>query len=59
MTNEALEKACNILVDLNQCTNVHSDEYCCCPFRDEREKGDECISTHEKWKEYLLKEEDQ
>ena len=52
---KALDEACNIIVDLNDCTN-RSAKYPTCPFREECEKipHSGCLSTPERWKEYLL-----
>ena len=50
---KALDKACDIIVDLNDCTN-RSAEIPSCLFRGECEKSEKCLSTPEKWKEYLL-----
>ena len=51
---KALDEACDIIVDLNDCTN-RSAEIPSCLFRGECEKSDVCLSTPERWKEYLLK----
>lgn len=51
---KALDKACNIIEDLNDCTN-RAYKYTTCPFREDCEKSDVCLSTPERWKEYLLK----
>ena len=53
--DKALDKVLNIIIDLNECTNIHADKYITCPFREECEKGNKCISNYENWKEYLLK----
>lgn len=53
--DKALDKALNIIMDLNDCTNIYADEYITCPFREECEKGNECLSNYENWRDYLMK----
>lgn len=53
---KALEKACHVIDDLKDCTNIGSEIYRNCPFKEECNKGrfNGCIASKEKWKEWLL-----
>ena len=53
---KALDKACHVIQELNDCTNIGTDAYRKCPFFDECNKNrfNGCISNNEKWKEWLL-----
>ena len=53
--DKALDKALTIIIDLNECTNIHADKYITCPFREECEKGNECLSNYKNWRDYLMK----
>lgn len=52
--DKALDKALTIIIDLNECTNIHADKYITCPFREECEKGNKCISNYENWRDYFM-----
>lgn len=54
--SKALDKACHVIADLNDCTNIGTDAYSKCPFFDECNKNrfNGCIASKEKWKEWLL-----
>ena len=57
--SKALDKASDILYELNDCHNKWSEKYSHCPFYDECQKTqDGCIASKEKWKEWLLKEDE-
>lgn len=53
---KALDKACHVIDDLKDCTNIGSEIYRKCPFKEECNKGrfNGCIASIEKWKEWLL-----
>ena len=55
--DKALDKALDIIMDLNDCTNIYADKYITCPFREECEKCNDCISNYKNWREYLMKGE--
>ena len=52
----ALDKACHVIEELNDCTNIGTDAYHKCPFMEEcnKDRFNGCISNNEKWKEWLL-----
>lgn len=52
--DQALDKACCVIADLNDCTNNCSGYYPTCPFKYECWKLDGCISDKEKWKKYFM-----
>lgn len=58
---KALDKACEVIVELNDCTNLISEEYLHCPFgkkcNDTNGHFSICVSNKENWKEWLLDEE--
>lgn len=51
---QALDKACCVIADLNDCTNYRSVDYPTCPFKCECWKFDGCIGDKEKWKKYFM-----
>ena len=51
---KALELACDIITDLNDCTNKGSSKYPTCPFKNKCGTFDGCIGNKEKWKKYLM-----
>ena len=51
---KALELACDIITDLNDCTNKGSAKYPTCPFKNKCGTFDGCIGDKEKWKKYLM-----
>lgn len=51
---QALDKACCVIADLNDCTNYRSVDYPTCPFKYECWKLDGCIGDKEKWKKYFM-----
>ena len=51
---KALDKACCVIADLNDCTNYCSAYYPACPFKNECWKFDGCIGDKEKWKKYIM-----
>ena len=51
---QALDKACCVIADLNDCTNYRSVDYPTCPFKYECWKFDGCIGDKEKWKKYFM-----
>ena len=51
---QALDKACCVIADLNDCTNYRSVDYLTCPFKYECWKFDSCIGNKEKWKKYFM-----
>ena len=53
--NRVLDKSLHIIKELNDCTNQSSDEYPKCPFRNDCEKSSVCLSTKEKWFQYLMR----
>lgn len=55
---KALDKASDILYDLNDCDNLRAKNFGRCPFYDRCESLDKCIASKEKWKEWLLKEDE-
>lgn len=56
-----LDKACDVIVELNDCTNLSSEKYGHCPFEKKCNNGlwhdQNCISNKENWKELLMKDE--
>lgn len=56
-----LDKACDVIVELNDCTNLSSEKYGHCPFEKKCNNGlwhaQNCISNKENWKEWLMKDE--
>lgn len=58
---KALDKACDVIVELNTCNNLISEEYLHCPFEkkcnDTNGHFSRCVSNKENWKEWLLDEE--
>ena len=58
---KALDKACELLVNLNDCINLVSEEHLHCPFekkcKDNNGHFSGCISNKDNWKEWLLDEE--
>ena len=61
---KALDKACDVIVELNTCNNLVSEEYLHCPLEQkcnnrciEEKRNNRCISNKEEWKEWLLDEE--
>ena len=51
---KALDKACDIIADLNDCTNKGSVVYSTCPFKNKCGTFDGCIGNKEEWKKYLM-----
>lgn len=56
-----LDKAFDVIVELNDCTNLSSEKYGHCPFEKRCNNGlwhaSNCISNKENWKELLMKDE--
>lgn len=52
--SKALDKASDILYELNDCYNLRAENFARCPFYDYCESIDKCIASPEKWKEWLL-----
>ena len=54
-----LDKACDVIVELNDCTNLSSEKYGHCPFEKKCNNGlwhaSNCISNKENWKEWCMK----
>lgn len=57
---KALDKACDVIVELNDCTNLSSEKYGHCPFEKKCNNGlwhaQNCISNKENWKEWCMKD---
>lgn len=55
---KALDKACDVIVDMNHCTNLGAVEYIHCPFFDKEKRkcsGDrKCLSNRRNWKDWCL-----
>lgn len=55
-----LDKACDVIVELNDCTNLSSEKYGHCPFEKKCNNGlwhaSNCVSNKENWKELLMKD---
>lgn len=61
---KALDKACDVIVELNTCNNLVSEEYLHCPLEQkcnnrciEEKRNNRCISNKENWKEWCMKDE--
>ena len=55
---KALDKACDVIVELNTCNNLRAEQYEHCPFEKKcffHDLG--CFSNKENWKEWLMKDE--
>lgn len=56
---KALDKACDVIVELNDCTNLSSEKYGHCPFEKKCNNGlwhaSNCVSNKENWKEWCIK----
>ena len=52
--SNALDKASDILYELNDCDNLRAKNFGRCPFYDYCESIDKCIASKEQWKEWLL-----
>ena len=59
---KALDKACEVIVELNTCNNLVSEEYLHCPLEQkcnnrciEEKCNNRCISNKENWKEWCIK----
>ena len=56
-----LDKAYDVIVELNDCTNLSSEKYGHCPFeekcKDNNGHFSGCISNRDNWKEWCMKDE--
>ena len=59
---KALDRACDVIVELNTCNNLISEEYLHCPLEQkcnnrciEEKCNNRCISNKEEWKEWCMK----
>lgn len=53
---KALDKAFDVIAELNDCTNLSSEKYEHCPF-EKKCFNYGCVSNKENWKELLMKDE--
>ena len=55
-----LDKAFDVIVELNDCTNLSSEKYGHCPFEKKCSNGlwhaTNCVSNKENWKEWCMKD---
>lgn len=63
LLEKALDKACDVIVELNTCNNLVSEEYLHCPLEQkcnnrciEEKRNNRCISNKENWKEWCMKD---
>lgn len=55
---KALDKDCDVIVELNTCNNLRAEQYEHCPFEKKcffHDLG--CFSNKENWKEWCMKDE--
>lgn len=50
-----LDKAFDVIAELNNCTNLNSEKYEHCPF-EKKCFNYGCVSNKENWKEWLMKD---
>lgn len=62
LLEKAIDKACDVIAELNDCTNLISEKYKNCPFEKKCNNGlwhaSNCISNKENWIEWLMKDVD-